>query len=38
VFDRDAPDGVKYSQKERGRIVLLKHAGGLHHEYFRMAV
>lgn len=35
---KDAPDGREIQLKERGTIVSLKRAGGLHHEYCRIAI
>ena len=33
---KDAPDGRPIQRSGEGRVVELKHIGGLHHEYVRM--
>ena len=34
---KDTPGGRPIQSPDRGKIVELKHVGGLHHEYIRMA-
>ena len=34
---KDTPNGRAVEPPERGRVVELKHVGGLHHEYVRLA-
>ena len=36
-FGKDAPEGRREQPPDQGRVIELKHVGGLHHEYIRQA-